>query len=601
MHPRFRSAISTLSAVSLVLGQAAPAAFAAPVTREEYEACQAQDEGGFRSAIEAITQKSLEHGIAGVNYQALVGDQWRRLRLDETLDKRVDAVIAEVRDETSWAARIQSLADSEKAKELATTVAERVYRSDDVKAAIEGLATGVGKEIGKRIELASTDAAEPALQCLKAFLGPRYGTTIAATVAGNAGQEFGIDPSKGGAEVSSGAVLRQSGEGITGAAILVMRRQLANMAARIGQRLVGSVLSRLVSVVAGGVGLVLIAKDIWEFRHGVLPIIAEEMKAKATKDKVQEELAASLSEQIREHVGEIGTKSAGRVVEIWQEFRRAHTKALDLAERHAGFRSFLDTVAPDTLGRLDEVTSLVLQGEGEAGILKRLDDGSLDDAVKSLPAPAMDIARETRSLDTAMKWAALGAGRLPDVVGHELYRRAKPDDFTKTSLERLFAIGDHIAIVRLASLSREARDILFERGPDELKNLARAHTETELATLARYLTGLVAAPRKRVLDAVIADAGAMQVLSSDRVRDAILSSRDQAAAVDMMLRPAASSGDTQIIAADFRSAWEGQVSPVLIWEKHASAVAALGGVLFLVLLLLRRVVMPRRRPAPAAN
>ena len=33
-------------------------------------------------------------------------------------------------------------------------------------------------------------------------------------------------------------------------------------------------LGRLVSVVAGGVGLVLIAKDIWDFRHGVLPIIA---------------------------------------------------------------------------------------------------------------------------------------------------------------------------------------------------------------------------------------------------------------------------------------------------------------------------------------
>ena len=57
-------------------------------------------------------------------------------------------------------------------------------------------------------------------------------------------------------------------------AILLVRRQLANMAARIGQRLAGSILARLVSVVAGGIGLVLIAKDIWELRNGVLPIIA---------------------------------------------------------------------------------------------------------------------------------------------------------------------------------------------------------------------------------------------------------------------------------------------------------------------------------------
>ena len=70
-------------------------------------------------------------------------------------------------------------------------------------------------------------------------------------------------------------MLVEGSEGIAGTVVLVVRRQLANMAARIGQRVVGSILSRLVSVVAGGVGLVLIAKDIWDFRHGVLPIVAE--------------------------------------------------------------------------------------------------------------------------------------------------------------------------------------------------------------------------------------------------------------------------------------------------------------------------------------
>ena len=248
-----------------------------------------------------------------------------------------------------------------------------------------------------------------------------------------------------------------------------MRRQLANMAARIGQRIVGSVLARLVSVVAGGVGLVLIAKDIWDLRKGVLPIIAEEMKAKATKDKVQEELAKSLDEQIGEHVKEIGTKAAERVVQIWQEFRRAHAKVLDLAERNPAFRSFLDSVKPEALPRLDEVTSLVLQSEGEPGLLRRLDDGSLDEAVKVVPAAAIDIARETRSIDLALKWSSLAGEHLQDVAGYELHRRANPDQFTKASLQRLFAIGDRLAIMRLGSIDREARDILFERQPDELK------------------------------------------------------------------------------------------------------------------------------------
>src|SRR5690606_32545802 len=118
---------------------------------------------------------------------------------------------------------------------------------------------------------------------------------------------------KGAAEVGAGSVLTQSAGGITGAAILVMRRQLANMAQRIGRRLVGSVLSRVVSVVAGGVGIVLIAKDIWDLRNGVLPIIKTEMKSAETKEKVQDELAKTIGEQIAEHVQEIGTKTADRV------------------------------------------------------------------------------------------------------------------------------------------------------------------------------------------------------------------------------------------------------------------------------------------------
>ena len=234
---------------------------------------------------------------------------------------------------------LQSLANQQKAQELATAVAERVYRSDAIKAALEQLAVGVGNEIGKQMEFASQDAAEPALACLKAFVGARYGETASRAVVGDAGKEIAIDPSKGAAEMSPGAVLRESSGGIAGAAVLLMRRQLANMAARVGQRLVGSVLARLVSVVAGGIGLVLIAKDIWDLRNGVLPIIATEMKSKENKDKVQEELAKTFAEQISGHIQEIGAATADRVIEIWRDFRSAHAEALGLAERNPKFKA----------------------------------------------------------------------------------------------------------------------------------------------------------------------------------------------------------------------------------------------------------------------
>ena len=199
---------------------------------------------------------------------------------------------------------------------------------------------------------------------MQAFLGRRYGTTVARIVADGAGKEYSVDPAKGGAQVSTGQVLVEGSEGIAGTVVLVVRRQLANMAARIGQRIVGSILSRLVSVVAGGVGLVLIAKDIWDFRHGVLPIIADEMKSKATKDKVREELAKSIAEQINDSLKEISDKTAERVVEIWLEFRRAHAKVVELAERQDGFKRFLDTVKADDMPRLDEIVALVLAERG---------------------------------------------------------------------------------------------------------------------------------------------------------------------------------------------------------------------------------------------
>jgi hypothetical protein len=577
-----------------------PAWALSSLSRSDYEACQAQDEEGFRKAVTDITTRALSEGAREVNYQNLVASEWRRLALDDILDQRVDAVVAEVQSETSWARRVQSLADSEQAKALAVAVAERVYQSPDVKDAIEALVAGVGTEAGKHIEIASQDAAEPVVQCLKAFLGPRYGTTVAATVAGSAGEEFGLSAS-GEADVSAKAVIRQSSEGVTGAAILVIRRQLANMAARIGQRIVGSILARVVSVVAGGIGLVLIAKDIWELRNGVLPIIAEEMKSKETKDKVREEIAQSLATQIGSNALDIGAKSAERIVGVWREFRSAHAKVLGLAEKNEEFRTFLDAVPPATLPRLDEVTGLILETESEAAIMKRLADGTLDQAVRDLPEDAIDIARQTRSLETATRWWLLGPEHLGAVVSNEIYRRAKPDEFTKESLARLISIGDPLAIKRLSGVGRDGRDVLFERQTDELRGLARALDEEELSALAHYLSRLNGPARDRLFGAVIANPAEMQVLSSQDVRDAIIASKDQAAAVDMILGPKSGSAKYGVLVNDLERVWQGQVHPRLIWEAHPLAVIAIGIGAFMLLLLMRRILRPRRVGAVASS
>jgi len=586
-------------AFALAAAQVTPAFAAEALTKSEYEACQARDEPAFRSAIKTISIRALKVGIANVDFRAIVGDEWRRGGLDEIVDKRVDLAVEEVRQETSWANLLESLASQQKAQDLATAVAERVYRSDAMKTALETLAIGVGKEIGKQIQFATEDASEPTLACLKAFVGARYGTTVARAVAGDANKGNAFDPDSATAQVSPGAVLRQSGAGIAGAAILLMRRQLANMARRVGQRIVGAVLARVVSVVAGGVGLVLIAKDIWDLRHGVLPIIATEMKSEDSKEKVQDELAKTFAEQISAHVNEIGAATADRVVDVWREFRNAHAQALELAARDDQFKSFIDTQPPEKLARLDEVVSLVIASEGKAGLLKRLNDGTLNEAVNELPAPALQIARETRSIDTGLRWYALAGDQLVQVVDLDIYRRTTPDKLTKASLQRILALDDRLAITRLVGIDRDARNTLFELPPAELTSLARSLTEDELATLARYLTGLRKEPRERVLRTVAADPTKMQSLSSERVRIAVVASADQTAAVTMMLRQDATLNPKAIVE-DVGLVTGRRVSPILLWEKHPVVIVAGLVVVLILLLMLRRLLFAGRRTKQAA-
>jgi nitrogen regulatory protein PII-like uncharacterized protein len=589
----FRSAVCCITAAALLMAPASAQRAAAAMTRADYEACQANDEPGFRRAIEALTLKGLETGLANVDYRAIVGDEWRRANMDDIIDRQVDQAVGQVRDESSWFQLWSSLASRERAQELATTAAERVYRSDAIKKAIEQVATGVGKELGKRIELAVIDTAGPATQCMQAFLGRRYGTTVAGVVSADAGKEYSVDPAKNVAQVTPGQVLIEGSGGIAGTVVLVVRRQLSNMAARIGQRIVGVILSRLVAVVAGGIGLVLIAKDIWDFRHGVLPIVASEMKSAATKGKVRDEITKTISEHINESLKEIADKTAERVVEIWLDFRRAHAKVVEFADRDPAFKRFLETIRAADLPRLDEVVALVLASEGEAGVTRRLADGTLNLAVSNLSPAALDIARETRSLETALKWSAVAGDGLPKVVDYEIYRRAAPDGFTKAGLQRLLGLQDRLAITRVAALEPAARETLFELDGSALVKLARNLDEPQLASLSRYLTGLDKGSAQRILSVVAQSPGRMAELSVPRVREAIIASRDQSAAVGMMLQ-VSSLPDPATMLLHVRLVVDGRVSPLLLWEKDGVILGAAALVGLMLLLILKRLMFGAR-------
>lgn len=587
-----RTGVSLVTAMAIglsgpvPLAQAqAPAGATPAASRAAYEACQAQDETAFRRAIETITVGALDKGVAGLDLKGIVSQEWRRADLDLLIAREVDKAVEAVKEESSFGRLIESIVNPETARQLATPVAERVYRSDAMKGAMEQLAIGVGREIGKRIEIATADTSRPAANCIEAFLGPRYGTTIAKLVASEAGREFAVDPDKATANVTQGSVVIEGSGAIAGAVILIVRRQLATLANRIAQRLIGVALGRVASTVVSGIGVVLIAKDIWDFRHGVMPIIADEMKSPATRETVQLELAKTIGEQVGEHVREIGARTSERVIEIWHEFRRAHGKVLEIADRDPAFRHFLDTLRPERLARLDESVALILANEGEAAVGRRLADGTLAAAIERLPEAAFQIARDLRSLEAGLQWNALAGDLVTRVAEDELHRRNKPEAFTRAALARLTGLNDRIAAGRLAALDLSARDIILELSDREVRTLARTLSETEIKSLAGYLGALDGNAAKELVRSISQRPGAMQLLAADGVREAVLRSRDRPAAIAMLLR-SDDPLDWSRVAGDFDLVRNGQIEPRLLLTRHPipSGIAGLGCLLGLTLI-----------------
>jgi hypothetical protein len=180
-----------------------------------------------------------------------------------------------------------------------------------------------------------------------------------------------------------------------------------------------------------------------------------------------------------------------------------------------------------------------------------------------------------------------------------LFQRTKPGDFTTQSLERLVALDDPVAVKRLAVVSPATRDLLFDLDPQVLTSAARSLNEDELAVFAGYLTGLSAQTRQRLLDRVAAEPASLKALTSPRARDAVLASRDQGAALEILLRT--NDGDTpEVLQNDLRLAWERQIHPEILWHRHPILVVLSGLAVLILLLLVRRLFRgPRpKKPGP---
>ena len=245
------------------------------------------------------------------------------------------------------------------------------------------------------------------------------------------------------------------------------------------------------------------------------------------------------------------------------------------------------------MAQLDEMVAIVLASEGEAGVMQRLKDGTLDEAVKRLSPPATQIARDTGSLAQAFDWSRLAGDQMAKIVKFDIHRQAKPENFTKSGLKRILALDDNLAVSRLVKLSSDARTSLFELAQNDLTKLARALSGQQLAALARYITGLEREASQRLLFAIAANPKKMTALAKPRVRDALLNSDDQLAAVTMMVR-SDSAFDLTTFLEDISLLRDLKISPWLIWERYPTSLAVMGVLALLILMILWRLIFGRR-------
>jgi len=577
--------------IAPALAQAAnpPAPRAPAVTIQE---CRNLTDADVRNRIKELTEGVLSREIGQVNYAAFVDKYWRDVRMSERIDTEIDEAIRAARAETTILDRAYSTISRETAEKTAIAVAERAYGSEGFKNALSDLAQGVARDFGTQIEGASARVAGPVIACVQSALQSRYGGAVAQTFAQETEGNININANTGSAKIGSGDLIVEGSGTIAGIVLVVSRRIIAQMVTNIGRRVAGLIASRIISTFTGLIGLALIVRDLYEASEGVFPLIAERMKSGESKDMIKTEITKSISADLGQQLTTIAEETADRIYSFWLDFKTKYATLLNLSEKNAAFADFLKNRKLDQLGRLGEIVSLILGQEGEAGVFKRTEDGSLGRSLLELDDNGVAIAVDVKSLDTALGWARIAKRRLQRVVDLGLARIMSPADITEEQLGRLLDIDDRNAAIRVAGLERAARDAILSLPAQNGRDLARRLTQDQLTALAVYYTRLQPTASARFMRAVQENPSVMENLSSPSVQNAILRSQDQLGALNILLRDRSALSIANILG-DLELVRDGQVHYRVFLERYWIALAVILVFSLFVLIWLKRAIFGR--------
>lgn len=583
----------TWGAVAGLLCQAPRIAFAQPAATVTIDECRALNDTQVRDRIRELASTNLQSELTTVDYSALIDKYWAKDDISARIDREVDAAVAAVRADSSWLDRAYSTVSKSSAERFATAVADKTYNSEGFKAALDELATSVAKDAGAQVEAATAKVSNPIVACVQTALQSRYGGAIAQVFAQESQKNLGARAEQPAVKIGATDLVLNNAASISGIVLIVTRRVIAGVVEGIGSRIAGVVASRIVSSVAGLIGLALIAKDIYDAGEGVFPIVAGGMKSDETKTLIKNEIAKSIQTDITQQVGTIAQETAERIFAVWLDFKQKYKLLLSLSEKNEDFATLLKDTRLDQLSKLGQIVDILYASEGENRIFERAADGSLSTAVLDLNDAGLAIAAEKKSIADALRWTAVAGQDLPRVVDTGIYRWLSPDGLSHETLEKLLSLNDRIALNRIASLSGEERDFILNLPGSQMRDFARRLSDRQLAAFADYERRLEPGAARALMHAVSETPPVMQELSGEGLQQAIYSSRDQLAALNMILHSEASLFSYGRILKDAELVRSGDVGYRVFWERYWPSIALLAFVLLVLLAWLRRLLFGR--------
>ena len=266
------------------------------------------------------------------------------------------------------------------------------------------LATGVAKDAGAQIEAATAKVSNPIVACVQTALQSRYGGAIAQVFAQESQKNLEAKAEQPAVKIGTSDLVLNNAASISGIVLIVTRSVIASLVESIGSRIAGVVASRIVSSVAGLIGLALIAKDIYEAGRGRISDCCRPHESPMRRKRSSRTRSARRSRPIsRQQVGTIAQETADRIYSVWLDFKQKYKLLLSLSEKNPAFAECLKDTRLDQLSKLGQIVEILYGSEGENRIFERAADGSLSKALLDLSDAGLAIAADRKSIDEALR------------------------------------------------------------------------------------------------------------------------------------------------------------------------------------------------------